>query len=169
MSLFKNSPKSVLLSCKQHFGGQAYKQFVNDLKIGQLYEKIAIEHIIKFYKGKYQLVETNDDSRYDFILSNNKTYEVKALLKVYVYQNIFVEYIAFKKPSGIQLTHANFYVFVLIDKGTVKQTIIISTAKLKRLISEGKYMKNYVDKLKAGYIFSLQLLFDQSLIVFDCA
>src|ERR1700722_20113787 len=144
-----------------------FKQFVKDLKVGQLYEKIAIEHIIKFYKGKYQLVETNDDSRYDFILANNKTYEVKALLKVYLYQNIFVEYMAFKKPSGIKLTHANFYVFVLIDKGIVKQIIIISTSKLRRLISEEKYMKNYVDQLKAGYIFNLQFLIEQSLSIFD--
>src|ERR1700722_10409885 len=101
-----------------------FKQFVKDLKVGQLYEKIASEHIIKFYKGKYQLIEINDDSRNDFILSKNKRYEVKALLKVYLYQNIFVEDMAFKKSSGIALTQANFYVFVLIEKGTVKQTII---------------------------------------------
>ena len=145
-----------------------FKQFVKDLKVGQLYEKIAIEHVIKFYKDKYQLIETNDDSRYDFILSNNKTYEVKALLKVYLYQNIFIEYRAFKKPPGIQVTHANFYVFVLFDKGIVKQMIIISTTKLRRLISEQKYTKTYVDELKAGYIFNLQFLIDQSLIVFDC-
>ena len=145
-----------------------FKQFMKDLKIGQLYEKIAIEHIIKYYKDKYQLIETNDDSRYDFILSNNKTYEVKALLKVYMYQNIFIEYMAFKKPSGIQLTCANFYVFVLIDKGQVKQIIIISTSKLKRLISENKYIKNYIDELKAGYIFNLQFLIEQSLLIFDC-
>ena len=75
---------------------------------------------------------------------------------------------AFKKPSGIKLTHANFYVFVLIDKGIVKQIIIISTTKLRRLISEEKYMKNYVDQLKAGYIFNLQFLIDQSLLIFDC-
>lgn len=146
---------------------ELYEQFKNDLQIGQKYEKIAIDMIINYYKGKYQLIETNDDSRYDFILSNNKTYEVKALLQVFKYQNIFVEYMAFKKSSGITVTEATFYVFVLIDKGTVKQILIIGVAKLKRLILEGKYMKNYVDDLKAGYIFNLQYLIDQSLVIFD--
>ena len=75
--------------------GELFIKFLKDLKVGQLYEKIAIESIIKYYKGKYQLVETNDDSRYDFKLSNDKTYEVKALLKVYKYQNVFVEYVVF--------------------------------------------------------------------------
>ena len=78
----------------------SFEQFVKDLKVGQLYEKIAIEHIINFYKHKYKLIETNDDSKYDFLLSNDKKYEVKALLKVYMYNSIFVEYMAFKKPSG---------------------------------------------------------------------
>jgi hypothetical protein len=75
---------------------------------------------------------------------------------------------AFKKPSGIALTQANFYVFVLINIGIVKQIIIAATSKLRRLISEEKYMKNYVDELKAGYIFNLQFLIDQSLSIFDC-
>ncbi len=71
-----------------------FKQFVKDLKVGQLYEKMAIEHIIKFYKAKYQLIETNDDSRYDFILSNNKVYEVNALLKKYICTKIYLSNIS---------------------------------------------------------------------------
>ncbi len=147
--------------------GELFKTFLKDLNVGQLYEKLAIDSIIKYYKGKYNLVETNDDSRYDFKLSNDKTYEVKALLKVYKYQNVFVEYMAFKKPSGIAVTKANFYVFVLIDSCVVKRILIISTAKLKRLIDEKKYVKNYVDDLKAGYIFNLQFVIDQSLTIYE--
>jgi hypothetical protein len=58
---------------------------------------------------------------------------------------------------------------VLINKGIVEQIIIgVATSKLRRLISKEKYMKNYVDELKAGYIFNLQFLMDQSLSIFDC-
>jgi hypothetical protein len=105
--------------------------FKKDLKLGLIYETIALK------------------------LSNNKSYEVKALLKVYKYNSIFVEDSAYKKPSGISVSQANFYIFVLINNAVVKQTIVISTVKLKRLINEKKYEKYYVDPLKSGYLFNL--------------
>jgi hypothetical protein len=93
---------------------------------------------------------------------------MKPLLKVYKYNSIFVEDTAFRKPSGISISKANFYIFVLIDNCEVQKTIVISTVKLKRLINEKKYIKYYVDILKSGYLFNLQYLISESLTIFDC-
>jgi hypothetical protein len=145
-----------------------YANFKKDLKLGMLYETIALKQILNYYKNKYTLVATNDDNKFDFLLSNNKSYEVKALLKVYKYNSIFVEDTAFRKPSGISVSKANFYIFVLIDNCVVQKTIVISTVKLKRLIHEKKYIKYYVDPLKSGNLFDLQYLISESLTIFDC-
>jgi hypothetical protein len=144
-----------------------YENFKRDLKLGMLYETIALKQILNFYHDKYKLVATNDDNRYDFLLSNNKSYEVKGLIKVYKYELIFVEDTAFDKPSGISVSQANFYIFVLINDAIVKQTIVISTVKLKRLINEKKYIKYYVDPLKSGYLFDLNYLISESLTIFE--
>jgi hypothetical protein len=145
-----------------------YGNFKKDLKLGMFYETISLKQILNYYKNKYTLVATNDDNKFDFLLSNNKSYEVKALLKVYKYNTIFVEDTAFRKPSGISISKANFYIFVLIDNCEVQKTIVISTVKLKRLINEKKYIKYYVDILKSGYLFNLQYLISESLTIFDC-
>jgi hypothetical protein len=146
-----------------------YANFKKDLRlVGILYETIASKQILNFYHDKYKLVATNDDNRFDFLLSNNKSYEVKALIKVYKYNSIFLEDSAYKKPSGISVSKANFYIFVLINNCLVQKTIVISTVKLKRLIHEKKYEKYYVDPLKSGYLFNLHYLISESLTIFEC-
>ena len=38
------------------------------LKIGQVFEELAISQIIKYYNNKYSLLNTCNDNRYDFML-----------------------------------------------------------------------------------------------------
>ena len=66
------------------------KLFHRMLEIGQAFELLAIEQIIKYYKKKYKLLNTCNDNRYDFMLTNNKKYEVKADLMASKKQEIYL-------------------------------------------------------------------------------
>jgi hypothetical protein len=138
-----------------------YIKFKKDLIIGQKYEKIAIEAILKFYKFKYTLLHTNDTNAYDFMLSNDRKYEVKACLQAVKYNSIYVENTAFGKPSGILVTEANFYIFVICDNSIVSNILKISVNRLKRLIKEKYYYKYHQDELKSGYLFNLSSFKDK--------
>ena len=48
-----------------------YWQFQNDLSIGNKFEVIAHDRIIKYYENKFKVIETCNGFRYDFKLSNN--------------------------------------------------------------------------------------------------
>ena len=54
-----------------------YFNFQKCLKIGQVFEKKAQQKIMNYYKNKYHVVHENDTYEYDFMLSNDKYYEVK--------------------------------------------------------------------------------------------
>jgi hypothetical protein len=82
------------------------------LKIGKIFEKKAQLKICEYYKNKYHVVNENDTYEYDFMLSNDKYYEVKYCSLNNGSNIIFLETVAFKKPSGINTTKANCYIFV---------------------------------------------------------
>ena len=71
------------------------------------------------------MLSTCNDNRYDFILSNGMSYEVKSHPFCYKYNSIFVEYMAFGKDSGIAKTESNDYVNILIDGDVVKEILLI--------------------------------------------
>ena len=88
------------------------------LKIGQVFEELAISQIIRYYSNKYALLNTCNDNRYDFMLSNNKQYEVKTDLMASKTGNLFIENIQFGKLSGIDVTIADYY--IIIYQKTIK-------------------------------------------------
>ena len=90
-----------------------YLLFKKCLKIGQIFEKKAQLKIIEYYKNKYHVDHENDNSEYDFMLSNGKYYEVKYCSLSNCYNTIFLETVAFGRPSGINKTKANYYIFVI--------------------------------------------------------
>jgi hypothetical protein len=145
---------------------QQYDQFKKDLAIGQKYEKIALEMLLKYYHDKFTLVSTNDSSKYDFKLSNNLTYEVKACLSAIKYNSIFVEDTAFKKHSGIAISDANYYIFVICDNAIVQYLLLIPTRKLLQLILRDEFFKYHRDEMKSGYIFNLNVLNVNSKIIY---
>jgi len=50
---------------------------------------------------------------YDFMLSNDNYYEVKYCSLNNGSNTIFIETVAFKKPSGINTNKENYYIFVI--------------------------------------------------------
>ena len=129
------------------------KQFKADLEVGQKYELLAQENIIRYYGNKYQVVEVCNDFKYDFMLSNDMTYEVKFERCSLKTNNVFIEFIAFDKISGIQQTKADYYIIVLPVNALENQFILIEVEVLKTLINSKKYSRIHVDKFKSGYIF----------------
>ena len=104
------------------------------LKIGQVFEELAISQIIKYYNNKYTLLNTCNDNRYDFMLTNNKQYEVKADLMASETGNLFIENIQFGKLSGIDVTTADYYI-VIYQKENENVFLKIKTDKIKKLMT----------------------------------
>ena len=141
-----------------------FKQFQKDLSIGQKYEVIAQDRIIKYYENNLKVSETCNDFRYDFKLSNNFTYEVKYERSSLKTNNIFLEYIAFQKPSGIDMTQADFYILVLPINDTDNQFLLIDVDTLKQLIIDKQYTREHIDKYKSGYIFSKETIIKNGIL-----
>ena len=73
----------------------SYAFFEQQLKIGHMYELMAQKRVTEYYKNKWTVTEECIDRKYDFALSNNKTYEVKADLLASKTGKIFIENIQF--------------------------------------------------------------------------
>jgi hypothetical protein len=141
-----------------------YSQFKKDLSIGQKYEVIAQDRIIEYYENKLKVIETCDNYKYDFRLSNDFTYEVKFERSSLKTNNIFLEYIAFQKPSGIDMTQADYYIFVLPVNETDNQFVLIDVDTLKQLIIDKQYTREHTDKYKSGYIFSKFIIIHKGIL-----
>lgn len=129
-------------------------QFKKDLEIGQTFERLSQDRIIKYYESKYNVIEICEDYRYDFKLSNNMTYEIKYERLSLKTGNVFIEYMAFNKKSGIDKTIADYYIIVLPINHLDNHFLLIEVEALKNIISNKKYSRKHTDKLKSGYIFS---------------
>jgi hypothetical protein len=127
---------------------ESYKLFQKQLIIGQYWELQAQKVIIKYLKESVHVIEICNDYKYDFRLSNNITYECKMNSNRL---NIFVEYLQFGKPSGISITQADYYIFI-IPNPISDYFLLIQIDDLKELIKKKMYKKNYVDEFKSGYI-----------------
>jgi hypothetical protein len=92
---------------------ESYNLFKEKLLIGQHFELLAQKQLIAYHNGKYDVIETCNDATFDFQLSNGKYYEVKFDNKASTTGNIFIENVQFNKPSGIDVTKANYYIIVL--------------------------------------------------------
>jgi len=113
-----------------------YSDFKKCLKIGKTFEKKAQLKICEYYKNKYFVDHENDNYEYDFKLSNGKTYEVKYNSISNGYSTIFLETSAFSKPSGINKTKANYYIFVINCKDELLYIKIKVKYSIKQLTKE---------------------------------
>ena len=97
--------------------------------------------------------------KYDFITSDNITYEVKTEPKSLKTNNFFIEFSGYGKPSGISTSESNFYIFCdtinyyLIDIHKLKQIIENFTL---RIVSTG-------DGLTFGYLISKHIIITNSI------
>jgi len=139
-----------------------HEKFIQLLKLGQMHEveasKILCRYLRKKYNEEFNIISRCDNFRYDFMLSNNFTYEVKADIKAGITGKLYVEFMQNSKLSGISTTEANFYIFVIPTKDNKFTYILIDTDELRKLILHKKYMFIHQDIFKSGYVFEKKLI-----------
>jgi hypothetical protein len=147
----------------------AYTLFKEKLIIGQHFELLSQKQLMEYYNGKYHVTETCNDASFDFQLSNGKYYEVKYDNKASTTGNIFIENVQFNKPSGIDVTKADYYIIVLNSTNCFNPSkyifLKIRTKKLRKLIKKELYDIYYADRNKSGYLFSDSLIKQYSTVI----
>lgn len=130
--------------------------FYKNLKAFEPYEVSSSELI----KEKYnvEIVSFSKDARYDFIDSNGISYEVKTEPSSLKTGNNFIEIFAYGKPSGISVTHADYYIF----SNTINY-YMVSTEKLKELVKLHGVLKKTKDGLTHGYLISCIVIQNESI------
>jgi hypothetical protein len=134
-----------------------YDNFRKCLKIGKIFEKKAQTKLIEHYKNKYTVVHENDTYEYDFMLSNDKYYEVKYCSLNNGYNTIFLETVAFKKPSGINTTKANYYIFVINCQDGLLY-VKIKVKNLIKIIKKSLFSRYFRDDKKEGYVIQIDII-----------
>jgi hypothetical protein len=147
----------------------AYTLFKEKLIIGQHFELLAQKQLMEYYNGKYHVTETCNDASFDFQFSNGKYYKVKYDNKASTTGNIFIENVQFNKPSGIDVTKADYYIIVLNSTNCFNPNkyifLKIRTKKLRKLIKKELYDIYYADRNKSGYLFSDSLIKQYSTVI----
>ena len=141
-------------------------EFIPKLELGKLYEDKALYKILKYYeKDGLKLLETNNNFKYDFVLSNGLKYEVKADIKAVLTNNIFIEYLQFNIPSGIDRTESDYYIIMI----PLSEYILIKTNIIKKLINDKQYKfiikQNKRNNFTAGYIFEKHLIICNGILI----
>jgi hypothetical protein len=148
---------------------ESYNLFKEKLLIGQHFELLAQKQLIAYYNGKYHVIEICNDATFDFQLSNGKYYEVKYDNKASTTGNIFIENVQFNKPSGIDITKADYYIIVLNSTNyfNIEKYLFLKIIKrsLRKLIKKELHDKYYVDKNKSGYLFNVNLIKQYSKVI----
>ena len=132
----------------------SYETFLLNVKKYHIYEIIASEKICLL--NNIALKKFNDDYRYDFKTIDKIKYEVKTDELSLKTNNLFIEFEGYKKPSGIMITKANFYIFC----DTINYYLIgIDNLKLIIMNIENKKIVCTKDKLTYGYLINKNLIF----------
>jgi hypothetical protein len=120
---------------------------------------------MKFYNNKYHVIETREDNKYDFRLSNGYTYEVKYDAYSLKTNNIFIEISQFGKKSGLHITKAKYHIFVIPQVNNIDMFILIRTSELKAILEIYDNITLYSDKFKVGYLLPKTILLKYSIII----
>jgi len=139
-----------------------YKQFLIDLKKAEPFELEAIKKV-NILNG-VSLKMRCDNKDYDFMTSDNKTYEVKNDMMASKTKNFYIEFMSYNKASGIETTKAEYYILIY-DKNIY---YLIDVIKLKTLIlsHEVKFQKRVnKDKTGYGYLIPIKFIVDISTVI----
>lgn len=136
--------------------------FYNDLIKGEHYETLSLERILNYYNLlglDIKLLNVNKNYEYDFQLTNNFKYEVKYCGDASKY--VFIEFYSWGRAAGITTTQSDYYIIVLPKK----EYLLLQTTKLKHLCEYQEYKKRYEDKTKKGYLFDIEHLKDNGILI----
>ena len=132
---------------------------------------IVGEHITKYFLCNIKdekFIKFNHDYKFD-IKTNKATYEIKTDNNFIKYNSFFCEFMSNNKPSGINTTESDYYIFIGPNNEKFERTYIflIETNKLKKLIEENNFLKknapckdyyNNVYSFNIGYIIPKTIL-----------
>lgn len=124
---------------------QNKKQFEDDLKFGELWEKkyILIKHLqpneYKKMEGKFK---EYDFEIYDVI---NYTVEIKTDRMTHFTNNICIEYESFFQNSGIETTTADIWIYFVVKPNNKFDMYEIPVPILKQLIQLRRYQRTVKD------------------------
>ncbi len=130
-------------------------------------EEEAINKICNLYNVRTILRQDETNYKYikyDFKTDDNKTYEVKDDRRAANTKNVFIEYMQYGRPSGINITDADHHIFkiasnfYLIDTNTIKE--LIKDKAIKNIS-----FKNSDNLTTKGYLLPLKTLADNSIII----
>ena len=129
--------------------------------------KIGIvgEHLIKYFLCNMNgetFIKFNHDYKFD-IQTHKGKYEIKTDTKYIKYNSFFCEFMSNNKPSGINTTESDYYIFIgpSNEKFETNYIFFIETNQLKKLIEENNFLKknapckdhyNNVYSINNGYI-----------------
>jgi len=124
-------------------------------KICTLYN---VRTIIRQDETNYKII------KYDFKTDDNRTYEVKDDRRASTTNNVFIEYMQYGSPSGIDITDADRHIFKI---GSI--FYLIDTLILKQLIQDKSIKKvsfKNIDGLTTkGYLLNLKTFIDNSVVL----
>ena len=123
----------------------------------QKYEEEAAERIKK--KFNVEILNFNNDNKYDFVDNNGIKYEVKYDGRSNTSNNVFIEFMGYGKASGITVTEANYYI---ITDGNIY--LLILTKKLKKLIKNCPF-RCTKDGSTTGYIISKNIIINNGTLI----
>ncbi len=129
---------------------------------GELIAKFYIEYV-----KEEKFIKFNNNDEFD-LLTNKSTYEIKTDSNFIKYMSVFVEFKSNEKPSGINTSKSDFYLFVCPNKNfEIVKIFQIKTTILKELIQNNIFLvknapcKDYynnVYSINSGYIIPYHFL-----------
>jgi hypothetical protein len=135
------------------------------LKLGQAVEKKAQIQLCNYYNNKYTVTNEYNDNKFDFKMSNNKTYEVKYCSQSNCGDTVFLETLCNGKPSDINTTQSDYYIFIIRKRNKniflTNDVFLFVNIKVKRLIKiieKANFCKYYTDSKKEGYIIDVDII-----------
>lgn len=144
------------------------RNFFTDLQSAKKTERKVAEYFSCL--NEFNIVQyDNVDNRYDIIVQDacnvNHEIEIKEDFMAQKTGNIMVEFECRGKPSGIAVTQASHYGYVIHEPNGQKNLYIISVDELKELIANQEYKREVIGgdpgSNTKGYLFSLDLVKDK--------
>lgn len=132
------------------FRKASHRNYYNDVFLKRLeeakqYEIQAGQLITK--KFNIEIMNFNDDYKYDFITTDHIKYEVKADKMALNTNNYFIEFEGYGKASGLSITEAHYYIL----SNTLKY-YLITVDKLKYICNKYGIIKKVKINETFGFI-----------------
>ena len=135
----------------------SYRNYLKQKRASEIYETLAGERVC--CRNNVKIIEICENADYDFKTDDNITYEVKADSMSLKTNNFFIEYLGYGKPSGIDITKANYYILTDTEK-----YYLIETDKLKLLVENCSTRKT-ADGSTYGYLISRKIISENSVCI----